>query len=382
MMRADEFAEILRKGKKKGESLGRTKLIVAALEAYWESRDNQQADAEQASYLYQVIKLCKWWFNGRAGAPTSTTEATRRFTIERLLDEANQQLMLYPIVYNALMVYDKHKAGGAKAATPLKNAYAHEGAAYQQAKAQGQFYDPHLPRDVAAKYAAPRNMPNAPREAPSATLIEGKRSPLPNTPLARKPWQQLTFTDYMRLDALLNKQYKVLYLSKFQRLQYMVPVDHGHFWRPMDGKPYDMPGSRVTDDVVAAAKAYMYACDRYGSLFVMRNDMRDSNGNYVQLNHSTLVGGRDVICAGTISIKGGRLRGISNKSGHYTPSTQELTEFLKLLRDDGGVKMDASVLVIDQATQCFTTADRFLRGDYQDLGFNSPEVRTLFNVTA
>jgi hypothetical protein len=382
MMRADEFDQTIRAGKKKGESMGRTKLISAALGAYWESRDKQQADAEQAAYLYQVIKLCNWWIKGRTRTTSSsTTEATRRFIIEKLLEEANQQLILYPIIYETLLRYNKNKALGARPATPLKGVYAHEGTAYQEAKAQGQFYDPHLDMKQVKKYAAPSNLPHADRYAPSATKMEGKNLNFKNDPISQTPFRQLSFNDYMHLDELLGRQYTVLYLSKFQRLQYMVPVDFGVFWRSLASKNYDMPGSRVTDDILAPATAYMFACDRYGNLFVVKNDMKDTSGNYIQINHSTLVSGRDVLCAGTISIKGGKLKGVSNSSGHYTPSTQELTNFLKLLQTDGGVTLDASVVVIDKAGGIYTTADRFLLADFKDLA-KTQAVQNLLNRTA
>ena len=199
-----------------------------------------------------------------------------------------------------------------------------------------------------------------------------------NHPIGQMQFQQLTFVDYMRLDELLGRQYKVLYLQKIKRLQYMVPVNNGVFWKPVDHGNYDMPGSSVKSDLGQGdflAEAQMYACDKYANLYILRNELRDGNGKLIQLNHSTLAG-HDVMSAGTISIKNGTLRGVSNTSGHYKPSTQHLTNFLTMLQNEGGVAMDNSVVVIDEAAGCYTTADQYLNRNYQNL-HNTPAMNAL-----
>jgi hypothetical protein len=110
---------------------------------------------------------------------------------------------------------------------------------------------------------------------------------------------------------------------------------------------------------------FIYACDRYGSLFLVQNDMKDKNQNDLQLNHSTLLAGNEVLCAGTISIKKGALMGITNLSGHYQPDTNALTTMLRDWQQTDEVKFD-TVLVIDRALGIETLGPRYLNGDHQD----------------
>jgi hypothetical protein len=104
----------------------------------------------------------------------------------------------------------------------------------------------------------------------------------------------------------------------------------------------------------AYSQPYMYSCDRYGNIFIVREGEFDRDGKKVQLNHSTLCAGRDVVCAGTISIKNGNLRGITNTSGHYSPDTEALSRVLRKLRDDDGVNLN-NVIVADQSQNRNTT---------------------------
>jgi len=49
------------------------------------------------------------------------------------------------------------------------------------------------------------------------------------------------------------------------------------------------------------------------------------------LHHSSFVGGADIRCAGMIKVKRGKVEMISNNSGHYRPSVENLKEFAKWL---------------------------------------------------
>jgi hypothetical protein len=49
------------------------------------------------------------------------------------------------------------------------------------------------------------------------------------------------------------------------------------------------------------------------------------------LHHSSFVGGGDIRCAGMINVKYGKVEFISNNSGHYRPSAENLKEFAKWL---------------------------------------------------
>ena len=361
MTSADEFEHAIKKATSKGigarfKGPGRTAPIAAALRAYEESGAKGEAQAERAAYLYQVIKNCNTWSQLKTGKTGGNTSARRR-VIVALYNEAQLELRQYPLIMNALDQYARKKAGGPKRpATGLKDVYAHEGTAYKNLKAQGQFVDP-----------------GQPRFAPSATLMHTKGPSdhrVGNTAFGsgKKQFKNLSFEEFMELDRLLVSQYQVLYMSKMQRLSYMAAIEDGRFYRATDSSVIDMPGTTVADDLGqglgrdAETKTGIFACDRYGSLFLVKNDLKDKNGNSIQLNHSTLLAGNEVLCAGTISIKKGVLMGITNLSGHYRPDTNALKA---LLRDWQGEDVNVqSVLVIDGLLGIETMGPRYLQGDH------------------
>lgn len=332
---------------------GRTKTISAALAAYEQAGRMNQAEAQMAAYLFQVIKECKKWGQEKAKETKGNTPARRRI-IERVSNEAYAELKNSPLVGQALTRFNWAKGSGkTRSSVPLVGVYAHEGAAYQQFKAQGQFHDP-----------------RAPRFAPSATRMGDNPMEIDSVK-TNGQLKEFTFAEYMKLDQLLNGQYKVLYLSKIQRLEFMVGVDGATstLVKATDDSAYNMPGSTVADDLGEGADhetdSQMYACDKHGNLFVFKaNVQEERNGIVKQVNHSTFCAGKDVICAGTISIKGGRLRGISNKSGHYQPNTAQLTLLLRKLVEDG-IAMD-QVLVLDMSLPQgnYTQGVRYLLGRY------------------
>jgi hypothetical protein len=138
---------------------------------------------------------------------------------------------------------------------------------YKNLKAQGQFVDP-----------------GQPRFAPSATLMNSKSddSRVQNTTFGMgKTFTNLTYEEFVELDRLLASQYQVLYMSKMQRLSYMVAIEDGKFYRAIDGSEIDMPGNTVESDLGVAQgggkseeehrkATHIYACDRYGISFSSR----------------------------------------------------------------------------------------------------------------
>ena len=365
MTSADEFEKAIRKATKKGigsrfKGAGRTAPIAAALRAYEESGARNEAQAERAAYLYQVIKNCNTWQQLKAGK-TSGNTSNRRRVISALYNEAQLELRQYPLIAKALDQYARKKGAGMKRTTTgLKEVYVHEGKAYRNLKAQGQFVDP-----------------GQPRFAPSATLMNSKSddSRVQNTTFGNgKSFTKLTFEEFMELDRLLASQYQVLYLSKMQRVSHMVAIEEGKFYRAIDGSEIDMAGETVESDLGVSTNknkteeahrkdTHIFACDRYGNLFFLKNDMKDRNQQDVQLNHSTLLAGNEVLCAGTLSIKKGVLLGVTNLSGHYQPDTNALTTMLREWQQNDEVDL-TRVLVIDRKLNIETLGWRYMNGDY------------------
>ena len=76
-------------------------------------------------------------------------------------------------------------------------------------------------------------------------------------------------------------------------------------------------------------------------------------------NHSSLLSGHAVVCAGMIRANSGVLKEIDNSSGHYRPDTQNLADCVRALRRAG---IDTSSFrVTDKKTGVsYATADLFL----------------------
>jgi hypothetical protein len=168
-------------------------------------------------------------------------------------------------------------------------------------------------------------------------------------------------------------------MSKFQRLSYMVVVRNGQFVKLIDDSVVNMDKTTVAADLcvalinpatgkpktVFASDSKIYACDKAGNLFITGQDIKDSEGEFLQLNHSTLLAGKDVLCAGTISIKNGKLRGITNMSGHYKPDTNALHQILTALKNEGTRLEDVFVLDMSRPeNEQQTEATLFLRATY------------------
>ena len=66
-----------------------------------------------------------------------------------------------------------------------------------------------------------------------------------------------------------------------------------------------------------------------------------------QLHHSTFKSGEDVICAGLISIKDGKVTDITNSSGHYKPSLNNMIYAVNLFNQMELFKEDAKINYFD-----------------------------------
>ena len=63
--------------------------------------------------------------------------------------------------------------------------------------------------------------------------------------------------------------------------------------------------------------------------------------------HSWLSKGEDVLAAGEVKYRNGKLVEISNASGHYLPTIEESSNFLKIFKE-GGVDIESATLTILQ----------------------------------
>jgi hypothetical protein len=171
-----------------------------------------------------------------------------------------------------------------------------------------------------------------------------------------KGFANLSVADAAKIDRLYPSD-PVQFKNKIERLRYLISVNGDGLLCNLDGDPVLMTEKRHNKYELRP-----YAMDKYGNLFM---DVQYGIKDYVQydertgryqmaqtttLNHSSLLAGADVLCAGLIQIgyncatrreERGVLGSIDNLSGHYKPTRENLMNCIQVLRDQG-VSVDAT----------------------------------------
>jgi hypothetical protein len=147
----------------------------------------------------------------------------------------------------------------------------------------------------------------------------------------------------------------VKYLNDDERKPYELRYERADnkFYLRYEKTPYD--SKRATEKAEADKKYALYkdvvdtenaqgslpaiwAMDLSGRLYV------SSIQQPGLFNHSSLLAGRSVICAGEIIIIDGKIKYISNRSGHYQPPDKTLNIAIDKLREKG-VKLDPELII-------------------------------------
>ena len=121
---------------------------------------------------------------------------------------------------------------------------------------------------------------------------------------------------------------KVKYLSHQERQAYKITVGADGRIYDAQGKPVDTRGSVTLGD--QARDTAIYACDRNGDIFISKRHVKG------QFQHSSLVAGEAVACAGELRIENGFLMSKpTRRSGHYKCTEAQHEEFLAHLISQG-----------------------------------------------
>jgi hypothetical protein len=134
------------------------------------------------------------------------------------------------------------------------------------------------------------------------------------------------------------------YYNRAARMRYLLLVQMGKLYTD-PSTPADINGP--------------YAMDEYGNLFAQEvpDDPR-------AFNHSSFCRGKQVVCAGIISVMGGKLEHLDNMSGHYKPGPNQLANALRILIGNGLNLAQTSVMcTLGPASD----AERKLCGIHTDL---------------
>ncbi|TVR49852.1 MAG: hypothetical protein EA425_11265 [Puniceicoccaceae bacterium] len=141
------------------------------------------------------------------------------------------------------------------------------------------------------------------------------------------------------------------YCNKHQRNQYLLHFDSASGLCYRD----DQLGIPYTTDVGNQQGWALYAMDLNHRLYAKPSSQVPDGA----FNHSSFMSGKPVICAGAIEFDpAGRLRSISNESGHYRPTLGDLAHALHILHADFNVDL-LGVEAVANAGGTKTTMDAY-----------------------
>jgi hypothetical protein len=113
-----------------------------------------------------------------------------------------------------------------------------------------------------------------------------------------------------------------------------------------DGLLTDIDGDVLAPDGAAEG---MYVMDEFGSVFTtlafkQEQQQHELEGAGQSVHHSSLAGGAPVAAAGLLTVSRGKLRSLSNESGHYAPPPSCLHTVLEQLAALGVAELEQVVL--------------------------------------
>jgi hypothetical protein len=121
---------------------------------------------------------------------------------------------------------------------------------------------------------------------------------------------------------------KLEYADDAQRRQYAVEITE----KALNWKSTKAPVDTLATVHGDPPRTALYAMSADGRIFARNFDSQLQRGVF---QHSSFMAGEDVICAGTLKVATGRLIEISNLSGHYQPTVENLIEACWNLADAG-----------------------------------------------
>lgn len=123
-----------------------------------------------------------------------------------------------------------------------------------------------------------------------------------------------------------DKEHGVEYLSKAQLEAHRLVVHDGKLYKS-NGQLFDTAAGK--SHWGAGESRAIFVMDKHGNLYA-------SNHHAVgQFHHSSFLGGKPVAGAGELMVTNGKLKFISDQSGHYRPPPQAMQQVIDALEDAG-----------------------------------------------
>jgi hypothetical protein len=319
----------------------------------WRDKMTGTLDA-QIQALYAIIKECGRYLHRHAkktgyigqGAKGEWLQQTRKVRVQELLDQAQAELKrLAPGIGRGFDIVQERKRRHLEEIKRKQNRFQTKSlsSGYDRERTQWTSHDKQV-------------MPFA---GSFVHMVQGSpKNFVPQEFTLTREGQKILNTDFSKLSLhqyeMLGQQGgggQVTYYNKIARMQFLaVPDGNGGFTDTSD-RPINMDTYNKN-----WADLHMYALDHHGNLFTRfaAPPEQQSSKYYVDhqyFNHSSFNAGREVICAGMIWIRGGKLRHLDNNSGHYKPGWNNILEALEFFHHEGIDLGDARVMDFTPASQ-------------------------------
>lgn len=255
--------------------------------------------------LGSILTNCKRWQTKKAGKESDNCQL-RRLAVEDLAKKAFTRMQFE-------ICQDRKVHRGRLAGMPLQapvGSFAHERTTYE---------DSGKTSAISGTTAV-------------AIIRSAANSPQATAFLAGRSFDQLDAVDFERLvrefapdPNLMFDEIEVQFLRKRGRIEKLIVMENGTL--------FDGPDHRFDtgEDASLETGGFPYAIDNYGNLLSCA-EPPPANPRF---NHSTFNAGKSVVCAGMITVRGGKVFRIDNNSGHYKPSATQLRNALRILQECG-----------------------------------------------
>lgn len=310
----------------KGHSRGKNMQGVDnALEAYWGS--GTQGPAAEIQALFDILKACNSWLKLKKDKNDKGGKSHFQTRWDEVKDLANaafvecqQMLQVFASNLSAGQIdYERKKLRSMsqprREVKQLDGGYSRERDLWLKSKKQA---SPISGTTLHEAVNALTDQDSIAYDDAAARKYGGNRS-------VNKSFDKMTIKDWQAIEGLMAKlssppsKTHVAFLRKSTRIAHMAMVsngllvkNNGSHW---DTGTWDMP----------------FAQDEYGNLFIGENSIVTATE---RLNHSSLLAGKGVLCAGTLQINAGRLMKFNNNSGHYKPTGEHVYRGLLALQDE------------------------------------------------
>jgi hypothetical protein len=329
------------KGKRRGPNM---QDVDQALTLYWAEVDNAQPAQGQMLAAYALMKACNTWlkykkdkFDSNKGKEHFKTRWDEVAKLAKAVfrDYGNSAS------HAGAFRFEEKKFNAAfsprRSLKALDEPYAHERAQWEKSKKKGVPANPVSGTSVHEtldRVAAPT----------SISYNQTLANQFGGMKIFNKQFDHLQLKDWLAIDEVMDQIEKmqktsvarqVLFLKKADRIQHLVIIRKGKLTKE-NGDYWDTSSFQE-----------VFVMDEYGNLFIGEGSLGTKD---TRLNHSTMLAGKAVLCAGTLNVSQGVLTEFNNNSGHYKPTGEHVYQALVTLQEDGADLLKTQVTIASSAT--------------------------------